>query len=249
MHRLLIADPQNVFAGTLKEHLSNRFCIEVCYSGQEVLKSLSTFNPDVLVLDLNQPDIDGLHLLHTIRSAGFTTRIVTLTAYIADHTLSILESLGVCQVYRKPCITGNLILSLQELSFESSDIRHWCLELEADRLLFSLGFRPNGRGYLRTHEALCMKYNDPEAAITKHIYPILVKRYNGNAKQMEKLIHNTIKTAVQRGNSQLWQLYFPDLDMQTSCPGNDEFLSRMERALHSKEHFQQTDIALLEKVL
>ena len=113
MHRLLIADPQNVLAGTLKEQLSNRFSMEICNNGQEILESLSSFNPDVLVLDLNQPDIDGLHLLHAIRSAGYTTRIVVLTAYISAHTLSIMESLGVCQIYRKPCITENLILTLQ----------------------------------------------------------------------------------------------------------------------------------------
>jgi DNA-binding NarL/FixJ family response regulator len=67
----LRAQPQMAFAGEAG-------------SGREAIEQFEKLRPDVVLLDLNMPDIHGLDVLHTIRSRDPDARVVVLTTYKGD---------------------------------------------------------------------------------------------------------------------------------------------------------------------
>lgn len=84
--RVTIADDHQLYAEALKELLNN--CrepqlevIDVAHSGNSLLRSLESATPDVVLLDLNMPDGDGLSVLPTIKSEFDRVRVIVLTMY------------------------------------------------------------------------------------------------------------------------------------------------------------------------
>lgn len=228
MRRLLIAEASGILGKHIQKQLQDSIQTEICRDGDTVLELLSLFEPDILLLDLQLPGLDSLDILRSLRTSGRTTKVIVFGNRITDREQQILERLGVSAAFRKPCSLTSLLICIREL--ECAD--NCCVELEADRLLLSLGMHMGRTAYQCTFDALCMKYRHYESAVTKEIYPQIAKRYGGNVKQVEKAIRDAIKTAWNRGNPSVWKLYFPPMrDGELRCPGNDEFLSRLARAL------------------
>lgn len=68
--RVILADDNREFAELLKEHLTNQEDIEVigvAHHGGEVVDLLQRSTPDVLVLDIIMPHLDGLGVLEKIQ--------------------------------------------------------------------------------------------------------------------------------------------------------------------------------------
>src|SRR3972149_4364189 len=82
--RLVIADDHRLFREGLVELLRREEAIEVvgeAANGREVLKALEEFQPDVLLLDLFMPEMDGLDVLPQIREHNSSTKVLILTGY------------------------------------------------------------------------------------------------------------------------------------------------------------------------
>lgn len=72
MTKVLVVDDDRALARALAINLKARgYDVEVALTGREALESASRSRPDVVVLDLGLPDIDGLEVLHGIR--GWTS--------------------------------------------------------------------------------------------------------------------------------------------------------------------------------
>ena len=228
MRRLLIAEASGILGKTIQKQLKDSVQTEICRDGDTVLELLSLFEPDILLLDLQLPGFDCLDILRSLRTSGRTTKVIVIGNCINDREQQILERLGISAAFRKPCSLAGLLICIREMDCGDSS----CVELEADRLLLSLGMHMGRTAYQCTFDALCMKYRNYESAVTKEIYPLIAKQHGGNVKQVEKAIRDAIKTAWNRGNPSVWRLYFPPMrNGELRCPGNDEFLSRLARAL------------------
>lgn len=66
-----------------------------CREGEETLRTLRSARPDVLVLDVRMPGLDGIEVLRIIESEGLPTRVVLLTAALEDEQLLEALRLGV----------------------------------------------------------------------------------------------------------------------------------------------------------
>lgn len=70
--KLLIVEDNENFRLVFKELLINHYCsviIEEAASGEEALKKLPTFSPDILFIDVELPGINGLEITKTIRAS------------------------------------------------------------------------------------------------------------------------------------------------------------------------------------
>lgn len=80
--RVVIADDQRLFAESLMTVLSEDERVEVvgiAANGEEAVKLVSELEPDVILIDLKMPVMDGLEATRRIRKTGFSTQILLLT--------------------------------------------------------------------------------------------------------------------------------------------------------------------------
>lgn len=87
--RVLLVDDHAVFREGLRELLEQRPDIEVVAEAATGLQALECMSarPDVIVLDIKLPDIDGIAVCRRIREADGGARIVMLTMYGEDEYL------------------------------------------------------------------------------------------------------------------------------------------------------------------
>jgi DNA-binding NarL/FixJ family response regulator len=81
--RVLVVDDHDAFRAGLTELLSGESGIEVvgeCRDGSEVLAADTRLRPDVVLMDLNMPGVDGEEATRILRAAGSRAHIVVLTA-------------------------------------------------------------------------------------------------------------------------------------------------------------------------
>ncbi|MFN3342179.1 MAG: response regulator [Flavobacteriales bacterium] len=82
--KLLIADDHPIFRKGLKDILQQSFStVEIieCEAGDKTLETIRLEKPDVAVLDIDMPQINGLDICQTVYSEGLPTRIIILTMY------------------------------------------------------------------------------------------------------------------------------------------------------------------------
>jgi len=97
--RLLIADDDDKLVETYKNILEDRFDdieIETAYDGYEALIKAGKMNPDIIILDLRMPKIDGLDVCKRLRRDGLLNKdvmIIAMTAHTEAYTREqVLES-------------------------------------------------------------------------------------------------------------------------------------------------------------
>src|SRR5437016_11387347 len=81
--RIVIADDHPIVRDGLKKllHLEDDFeVIGEASDGREVLEKVQELDPDVLLLDLRMPNLDGLSALQALQQSNKRTRIIVLTA-------------------------------------------------------------------------------------------------------------------------------------------------------------------------
>ncbi len=83
MKKILIAEDHRLSAELLSKYLGTSFKsndITIASNGREVIELVDKCNPDLLLLDLNMPEMDGIRALRKIRSSNTKIKIVILSA-------------------------------------------------------------------------------------------------------------------------------------------------------------------------
>lgn len=118
--KVLIADDEVEFASTLVTRLQLRkFDATMATSGQAALDSVAQEHPDVLVLDLKMPDLDGLEVLAQLQELEPNTKVIILTGHGSFEVGLEGMKLGAFDYLMKP-INLNLLIDKIEQAFASS---------------------------------------------------------------------------------------------------------------------------------
>lgn len=105
--RVLVVDDAVVYRRIVSEVLSEMPGVEIvgtAFSGEMAVTCMSTLKPDLLILDLDMPDMDGLEVLAHIRKNGLEIGAIMLTSITREgreHTIQALE-LGAFDFVSKP---------------------------------------------------------------------------------------------------------------------------------------------------
>jgi len=79
--RILVIEDELQLAGHITRALARRgHTVSVCHDGAEGLQMAQRDSPDLLVLDLNLPTLDGFSVLRQLRKTNASTRVLILTA-------------------------------------------------------------------------------------------------------------------------------------------------------------------------
>lgn len=246
--KVCLVDDNRELVSLLEEYLSNTDDIEVvgvAYNGQECLNLLEDKNPDVLVLDIIMPHLDGLAVLEKMRDLHkqSTPNVIMLTAFGQEDVTTKAVELGASYFILKPFDMENLANNIRQVSGKASTFvkrpavtkssnnvepKTKSLDANITSIIHEIGVPAHIKGYLYLREAISMVYNDIEllGSITKVLYPDIAKKYNTTASRVERAIRHAIEVAWSRGNiDSISNLFGYTVSMSKAKPTNSEFIA------------------------
>ncbi|MBN2508590.1 MAG: response regulator transcription factor [Verrucomicrobia bacterium] len=96
--RILIADDHPLFRKGLRETIETNRTFQVvgeASEGREALQRIRDLKPDVCILDINMPGVDGLAVARQMRSSRMATAVIILTMYKEEDLFNAAMDLGV----------------------------------------------------------------------------------------------------------------------------------------------------------
>src|SRR5579859_5908588 len=100
--RILIIEDNRQIARALQRSLKHQYAVDVAFSGSDGLMHAETTAYDVILLDLNLPDLSGEEVCGELRSSGNTTPILVLTGRNDTEDKINLLDMGADDYLTKP---------------------------------------------------------------------------------------------------------------------------------------------------
>ena len=116
MIRVLTADDHSVVRAGIAAMIANETDISVVAeagNGEEALARYSEHRPDVVLMDLRMPKVDGVAAIRAIREADPGARIIALTTYDGDTDIHRALSAGACAYLVKDVLVAELMNAIR----------------------------------------------------------------------------------------------------------------------------------------
>lgn len=245
--KLLIADDNKEFCQLLRDFVEEKADFEIVgslHNGNQVLDYLrENETPDVLVLDLIMPHLDGIGVLEGLHEENLIgdMKIIALTAMGHDKIMKTVLNLGVHYYIMKPFDLAKLLQRIKQLIAESEgspeDMQLNEAKLEAKNgnyiplithIIQELGIPAHIKGYRYVRKAVEMVIKDIDllSAITKELYPQVAENFDSTPSRVERAIRHAIDVAWQRVNQNAIDKYFYNLENDVK-PTNSQFIARI----------------------
>ncbi|WP_040211850.1 sporulation transcription factor Spo0A [Clostridium polynesiense] len=259
---VLIADDNKEFCNILNDYLLNQRDIIVtgiAKDGLEALKLIEEKKPDLVVLDIIMPHLDGLGVLERLSTMDINPmpRIIVLSAVGQDKITQRAITLGADYYVVKPFdmdvftkrirqMFNNTISSdsskksislIDTPEVKSTRKEPMDLETEITSIIHEIGVPAHIKGYMYLREAITMVVNDMEllSAVTKELYPSIAKKYNTTASRVERAIRHAIEVAWGRGQVEaINKLFGYTIHNDKGKPTNSEFIAMVADKLRLK---------------
>ena len=127
MIRVIVADDQFVVREGIKVLLEPMKEIEIvgfAKNGMEVLELVQKETPDIILLDIEMPEIDGLTLTKKISADFPEIKVIILSTHLATEYVSQALDFGAKGYISKSAVTQDLSLSIQLVDRGYSSIKH-----------------------------------------------------------------------------------------------------------------------------
>ncbi len=245
--RILAADSNKDFCRQLTELIAQEGDMEIvgtASDGMETLALLSEEKPDVLLLDLVLPKLDGLEVLRRLPETGAKCRTIVLSGFVNNKVISDCTNYGVDYFMPKPCDVPALLTRIRQLAGHESystpaagiDCRESSvaarddaqLEAVVTDIIHEIGVPAHIKGYQYLREAIILTIKDMDMinAVTKVLYPEVAKRYNTTPSRVERAIRHAIEVAWDRGDIETLQKFFGyTVSNIKGKPTNSEFIA------------------------
>ncbi len=113
--KILLVDDEREFVQTLSERLKTRNLeSSIAYDGEQALEMVKEDAPDVIVLDIMMPGIDGIETLRRVKQTNPEVEVIVLTGHGSDREQTVAEELGVFAYLRKPINVNQLAGVMKE---------------------------------------------------------------------------------------------------------------------------------------
>ncbi|MBW2427373.1 MAG: response regulator [Deltaproteobacteria bacterium] len=113
--RLLIVDDEEQFVEALSERLSMRdYDVTTALTGEDAINKITSYNFDVVILDVRLPGVDGTEVLRTIKNLKPLTEVIMLTGHGTVEMAIQGMKLGAFDFLMKPCETEDLTVKIDK---------------------------------------------------------------------------------------------------------------------------------------
>lgn len=247
--KVVIADDNVEFAEILKEflnHKENIEVIDVVNDGESAVKVLEETEPDIALLDIIMPKLDGIGVLEKIKNSPKCekTNFIMLSAIGHDAITQKTMLLGANYYLIKPFDLELLAkriketaTGLQENTKYVSGVRevrkpyiaeNTDLEALVTNIIHEVGVPAHIKGYQYIREAITLAVKDMEVinSITKQLYPMLARKFKTTPSRVERAIRHAIEVAWTRGQMDVNNSMFGNtIASNKGKPTNSEFIA------------------------
>lgn len=245
-----IADDNERIVELLSDILEQDENIEVvgqAHNGLDAIDMIKNTKPDVVLLDIVMPKLDGLSVMEKLQEDATMERIPKFIVITAIGQEGITESafgLGANYYIMKPFdrdMVLNRVRNLGGMQGERTQdynrlrdyeqrIKSVERDLEADvtAIIHEIGVPAHIKGYQYLRDAIMLSVNDAEMlnSITKVLYPTIAKKHQTTSSRVERAIRHAIEVAWSRGNLDTIDKFFGyTINNGKGKPTNSEFIA------------------------
>lgn len=218
-------------------------------NGEEACEMIKTKEPDVVLLDIVMPKLDGLGVLSRIHHDTTVKKkpiFIIISAIGQEKITEDAFNLGADYYIMKPFdndMVLNRIKSVRTRPVRSNTSAEVCrinayekkteymernLETDVTDIIHEIGVPAHIKGYQYLREAIIMSVNDMDMlnSITKILYPTIAKRYKTTSSRVERAIRHAIEVAWSRGKMDtIDELFGYTINNGKGKPTNSEFIA------------------------
>ncbi len=119
---MLLVDDEREFVQTLSERLLMRdMGSAVAYDGESALQLVCEDEPEVMILDLKMPGIDGIEVLRRVKKTRPEIEVIILTGHGSEDDRKVCMELGAFAYLHKPVDIAVLTETLQNANEKIKD--------------------------------------------------------------------------------------------------------------------------------
>ncbi len=247
---ILIADDNIEFGNVLCEYLDNSggLCVKgIARDGIEAIRMLKEYAPDVVILDLIMPNLDGIGVLERIHGLRLVYKpvIIVLSAVGQDGFIQKAVQLGAEYYMVKPFDVGILVKRIKQLHVErearqdvnacrtgavhSQIYMESGLETVVTGLVRNMGIMPNIPGFHYLREAVILAAENPGilSFAAKNIYLVIAERHNTTESKVSRSIRNAIQGLLTKGSEKEDKNMLPDMNYPKKDLTNTRIISSL----------------------
>lgn len=209
--KVLIVEDNQDFAYNIlkiiKENLDNIDVVEISQNGLDAINDIKRLNPDIILLDLNIPRINGLEIIELLND--FKTNIIVITGDITLlNDLNIMYYTNVKHIYIKPFNLKKLCGDIQYLFTEIADTD------VSDLINYELSNFEFNKGsiaykYLFDTLKICYRYPEKMRNMEKDLFPLVAENNKvKNPIQIKWALQKLISSMLRYTDSEILKEYF-----------------------------------------
>ncbi len=248
--RILVADYDDTSREALSAKIRKEEGLHLCgttNSGMELLELIHKEKPDLVVMDLVLPWMDGISVMEALQKdtvMDIKPMIIVLTKINSESMIQAAFAVGASYYILKPYDMRSVLERIRAIGGEVKGNESYLLtvpdsgmrqtenhlDVEIDRRISEAGIPHHIKGYryLNTAIHLCIADMDKLNGVTKDLYPSIARVHNTTSSRVERAIRHAIEVACSRAlpdsSSELCQyLITPD----GHRPTNSEFIAFM----------------------
>ncbi|MFA7467453.1 MAG: sporulation transcription factor Spo0A [Desulfotomaculaceae bacterium] len=237
--KVVIADDNKEFCELLKDFLQQHDelkIIGVAYNGLDALEIIKEQSPDVVILDVIMPHLDGIGVLEKLyeNSTNNRPKVIILTAFGQESITQKAVELGADYYILKPFDFAVLATRIKQLTvgFKPSQYisvtKPKSLDVAVTNIIHEMGVPAHIKGYHYLRDAILEVIEDVNllGAVTKELYPSIAQKYQTTPSRVERAIRHAIELAWDRGNVEMMTKFFGyTINLERGKPTNSEFIA------------------------
>ena len=234
---MMLVDDSTDFRESLEQALRDAYEIHSYASGAQALEAAAAVRPDVMVLDLMLPELDGVTLLHEIQALGLRPMVLAVTRFVNEYVMDCAQELGIGYIIRKPCTPQAVSQRVRDLTKRLNPGPGVALApgQYIDERIRLLRFSPRHDGSKYIREAVLLMYRQPGLSLTKELYPAVGARFGCSAAQVERSIRSAINAAWHHADNGSWAVLFPpEPEGIVPRPSNGNLIAKLAEELRAK---------------
>lgn len=214
-------------------------------NGEEMYQLIKSKEPDVVLLDLIMPKMDGFRVMDEVsndQTIKNTPKFIIITAIgqekITEEAFRRGASYYIMKPYDNETVLDQIKSMRQDTKQDKEKVIHTAmtyksvkeenLESRVTNMIHEIGIPAHIKGYHYLRDSIMMAVNDMDVlnAITKILYPTVAKKHHTTSSRVERAIRHAIEVAWSRGKIEvLDRLFGYTVSYGKGKPTNSEFIA------------------------